>query len=89
MRRGDHDVTNTIRTTDLQQVAGEALRVYRGLYDGTPSDAIERAFEDLGRLYAGEHPDYQPCDTEYHDNPARARRYPRHDAADGRLRAQP
>jgi len=67
MRRSDHDVTNTIRTTDLQQVAGEALRVYRGLYDGTPSDAIERAFEDLGRLYAGEHPDYQPCDTEYHD----------------------
>jgi hypothetical protein len=67
MRRSDHDVTNTIRTTDLQQVAGEALRVYRGLYDGTPADAIERAFEDLGRLYAGEHPDYQPCDTEYHD----------------------
>jgi len=74
MRRSDHDVTNTIRTTDLQQVAGEALRVYRGLYEGTPSgvggtpsEAIERAFEDLGRLYAGEHPDYQPCDTEYHD----------------------
>lgn len=81
MRRSDHDVTNTIRTTDLQQVADEALRVYRGLYEGTPSgkkgtpagvgetpsDTIERAFEDLGRLYAGEHPDYLPCDTEYHD----------------------
>lgn len=74
MRRSDHDVTNTIRTTDLRQVAGEALRVYRGLYDGTPSgagrapaDAIEHAFEDLGRLYSGEHPDYEPCDTAYHD----------------------
>jgi hypothetical protein len=81
MRRSDHDVTNTIRTTDLQQVAGEVMRVYRGLYDGapsgrtgthagvsgTPADAIEQAFEDLGRLYAGEHPDYQPCDTAYHD----------------------
>jgi hypothetical protein len=67
MRRSDHDVTNTIRTTDLKQVAGEAMRVYRGLYEGTPSDAIEHAFEDLGRLYAGEHADYQPCDTEYHD----------------------
>ena len=67
MRRSDHDVTNTIRTTDLGQVAGETLRVYRRLYDGTPADAIERAFEDLGRLYAGEHPDYLPCDTSYHD----------------------
>jgi len=34
MRRSDHDVTNTIRTTDLKQVAGEVMRVYRGLYDG-------------------------------------------------------
>ena len=74
MRRSDHDVTNTIRTTDLQQVAGEVQRVYRGLYNGTPSGAsatpsgaIAHAFEDLGRLYRGEHPDYQPCDTAYHD----------------------
>jgi hypothetical protein len=72
MRRSDHDVTNTIRTTDLRQVAGEVMRVYRSLYEGaadsdTPAEAIEQAFEDLGRLYAGEHPDYQPCDTEYHD----------------------
>src|SRR5258706_13732442 len=67
MRRSDHDVSNTIRTTDLRQVAGEVLRLYRGLYDGTPADAIEQAFEDIGRLYAGEHPDYQPCDTAYHD----------------------
>ena len=74
MRRNDHDVTNTIRTTDLQQVAGEVVRVYRGLYDGTPagandapSAAIERAFEDLGRLYVGDHPEYLPCDTSYHD----------------------
>jgi hypothetical protein len=74
MRRSDHDVTNTIRTTDLQQVAGEVMRVYRTLYDGTPSGAsatpsgaIERAFEDLGQLYAGDHPEYQPCDTAYHD----------------------
>jgi hypothetical protein len=82
MRRNDHDVTNSIRTTDLKQVSAEVMRLYRGLYegtrsrvdggtrsrvDGTPSGAIERAFADLGRLYVGEHPDYQPCDTEYHD----------------------
>ena len=67
MRRNDHDVTDKIRTTDLQQVSAEVTRLYRGLYEGTPSGAIERAFADIGRLYLGEHPDYLPCDTEYHD----------------------
>jgi hypothetical protein len=67
MRRNDHDVTDSIRTTDLSQVAGEVMRLYRGLYDGTPADSLERAFADLERLYAGDHPEYNPCDTEYHD----------------------
>ena len=67
MRRNDHDVTDTIRTTDLKQVAGEVLRLHHGLYNGTPAGAIEQAFDDIGRLYVGEHPQYRPCDTEYHD----------------------
>ena len=67
MRRNDHDVTDKIRTTDLKQVAGEVLRLYHGLYNGKPATAIQRAFGDLGELYRGEHPDYLPCDTEYHD----------------------
>ena len=67
MRRNDHDVTDRIRTTDLQQVSAEVMRMFRGLYNGAPSGAIERAFADLGRLYLGEHPQYQPCDTAYHD----------------------
>ena len=67
MRRNDHDVTDRIRTTDLKQVAGEVLRLYRALYDGTPSHSLKQAFKDLGKLYAGKHPDYLPCDTEYHD----------------------
>jgi hypothetical protein len=75
MRRNDHDVTDRIRTTDQQAVSAEVLRLYRELYDadsaaaagGAPSKALERAFRDIGRLYRGEHPDYLPCDTEYHD----------------------
>jgi len=74
MRRNDHDVTNRIRTTDLKQVSAEVMRLYHGLYNGThsrvggtPSGSIEHAFTDIGRLYAGEHPEYLPCDTEYHD----------------------
>jgi len=67
MRRNDHDVTDKVRTTDLKQVSAEVARLYHGLYNGTPSGAIERAFHDLGALYHGDHPDYLPCDTAYHD----------------------
>jgi hypothetical protein len=71
MRRNDHDVSDSIRTTDAGQVRGEVMRVFRGLYDGKPPRstpaAIERAFDDLVRAYRGEDDDYQACDTEYHD----------------------
>jgi len=67
MRRNEYDVTNRVRTTDLQEVSAEVMRLYKGLYNGTPSAPIRRGFADIGRLYAGEHPGYKPCDTAYHD----------------------
>jgi len=67
MRRNDYDVTDSIRTTDPAAVGGEVLRIYRGLYNGSPVPELERAFPDTGTLYEGRHPDYLPCDTEYHD----------------------
>jgi hypothetical protein len=67
MRRNDYDVTDSIRTTDPEAVGGEVVRIYRGIYNGTPVPELERAFPDTAALYAGRHPDYLPCDTEYHD----------------------
>jgi hypothetical protein len=67
MRRSDYDVTDSIRTTDPEAVGGEVLRIYRTLYNGTPVPELERAFPDTSALYQGRHPDYLPCDTEYHD----------------------
>jgi hypothetical protein len=79
MRRNDHDVTDRIRTTDLDAVSAEILRLYRELYGvdtaagaggtaaGAAPEALKQAFRDIGRLYRGEHPDYRACDTEYHD----------------------
>jgi hypothetical protein len=67
MRRSDFDVTDTIRTTDAIEVGDEVMRLYRDLYQGAPSQPITRAFRDLSLLYHGKHPDYHPCDTEYHD----------------------
>ena len=66
MRRNDYDVTDTIRTTDPKAVSAEVERIYRGLY-ASPPTRLQRAFRDAAKLYRGEHPEYLPCDTEYHD----------------------
>ena len=66
MRRNDHDVTNSIRTTDPAAVGAEVLRIHRGLFDPVPC-GLERVFRDATALYRGRHPDYFGCDTEYHD----------------------
>ena len=67
MRRNDHDVTDSIRTTDPTEVGREVLRLFRDLYGRSRATPLERAFRDIGGLYRGEHPAYLPCDTEDHD----------------------
>ena len=67
MRRNDHDVADVVRTTDPAAVGAEVIRLARRLFNDAPTPALERAFADAARMYAGEHRDYLPCDTEYHD----------------------
>ena len=67
MRRSDHDVTNSIRTTEPEAVGEEVIRLFKGLYAGVPARALERAFDDVAALYSGRHPEYHACDTGYHD----------------------
>lgn len=67
MRRNDHDVADIVRTTDPAAVSAEVIRLARHLFPNAPAPAFERAFADARRMYAGEHRDYLPCDTEYHD----------------------
>jgi len=67
MRRSDHDVADAVRTTDPAAVGAEVIRLARRLFPSAPAPALERAFADAGRMYRGEHRDYLPCDTEYHD----------------------
>ena len=66
-RRNDFDVTNRINTTDPVCVSLEVSRIHRSLYTRIKAPAVERAFEDIARLYRGEHPAYEKCDTAYHD----------------------
>jgi hypothetical protein len=67
MRRNDHDVTDTVRTTDAAAVGSEVLRIHRALYPGAPADPLQRGFEHAAQLYQGLHPVYHACDTEFHD----------------------
>lgn len=67
MRRSDYDVADTVRTTDPAAVGIEVIRLCKRLFPEAPAPALERAFADTGRMYRGEHRDYLPCDTEYHD----------------------
>lgn len=67
MRRNDHDVTDQIRTTDPDAVAGAILKLFRELYPAAATRAMETAFGDAVQMYNGVHRDYHACDTEYHD----------------------
>jgi hypothetical protein len=67
MRRSDFDITDKIRTTDPIEVSDHVLGLFNTLYPDGNSRPIQRAFEDLSQMYHGKHPDYHPCDTEYHD----------------------
>jgi hypothetical protein len=67
MRRNDHDVSDSIRTTDPAAVCAEVTRLHQGLYAPASARTIERAFADTVRLYHGRHPRFHHCDTDYHD----------------------
>ncbi len=66
-RRNDFDVTNRIQTTDIASVQRELNRLFRLLYPGASHALMDRGFTDIGRLYSGNYPGYQACDTAYHD----------------------
>ena len=66
-RRSEFDVTNRIMTTDPVCVKLEVVRIFRALYSRPKAPMLERAFDDVMRIYRGEFPGYLACDTEYHD----------------------
>jgi len=67
MRRSDRDVADSVQTTDPAAVGAEVIRLAKRLFPNASAPALERAFADAARMYRGEHRDYLPCDTEYHD----------------------
>ncbi len=66
-RRSDHDVTDRVKVTDTAVVKDEIQRLYQDLYQSEPVQVLSRSFDDVGRIFRGEHPRFLPCDTGYHD----------------------
>jgi len=67
IRRNDFDVTNRVQTTDPVSVKTELDRLFRLLYPGACHSTMDRAFQDIVRLYHGQYPGYLACDTSYHN----------------------
>ena len=67
LRRNDFDVTNRIQTTDAVAVHREIARLFRLLYPGAAHMAMDRGFEDVAKIYVGQFPGYEACDTSYHN----------------------
>ena len=63
----DFDVADRVRTTDYQAVNHEIDRIFLELYPRATTDALDRAFSDVDRMYRGLLPGYIGCNTPYHD----------------------
>lgn len=66
-RRNEYDVTNSVNTTDAQDVSQTVCCIYQDLYQQDAPKNLNQAFTDLGRLYRGEYPGFHECETNYHN----------------------
>jgi len=66
-RRNKFDVNNIVDVTDTASVIDAVESIFLDLYPSARSDTMRNAAMHITKLYRGEHPDYSPCDTSYHD----------------------
>ena len=66
-RRNNFDVANIVNVTDPVSVVDAVENIFLNLYPDASPAIIRNAMSDISRMYRGEHPDYAPCDTGYHD----------------------
>lgn len=66
-RRNDYDVNNTVNVTDPAAVSGAIESLFLDLYPHARTEPLTKSINYISRLYRGEHPDFAPCDTAYHD----------------------
>jgi len=66
-RRNNFDVANIVNVTDPASVGDTLENIFLNLYPNASFNILRNAINDISQMYRGEHPDYAPCDTGYHD----------------------
>ena len=66
-RRNDYDVTNTVQVSHPNSVRDAVQDLFAEAFPGMSFDKLWLAFYDFDRLFTGRFPDYEGCDTTYHD----------------------
>ncbi len=67
VRRFDYDVTNTVDVSSISAVRDATGELFIDLWPGASLDELWLAFHDFRRLFEGNMPGYEGCDTVYHD----------------------
>jgi hypothetical protein len=66
-RRNDYDVTNTVQVSNPVAVRDAVYVLFSETFPGASFDKLWLAFYDCARLFTGQYPGYNGCDTTYHD----------------------
>jgi hypothetical protein len=61
------DVTGNIDTKDPKETNKEVRRIYENLFGSNSFDKVEYTLEVVVKLFDGNYPGYDKCDTLYHD----------------------
>jgi hypothetical protein len=65
--RVPQDVTDSVNLEDAAEVRRAVREVLEHRYPGNDFAVLDRVFGDVQRLFDGEMPGFQACDTKYHD----------------------
>lgn len=60
-------ISTLVNMESPQDVLSEAKRIVFMMYPQFNADPLDRSFFDVVKLFQGEYPGYQACDTQYHD----------------------
>ena len=66
-RRNDFDVTDTVQVSNPKAVREAVQKLFAATYPGSSFDTLWLAFYDFERLFTGQFPGFEGCDTTYHD----------------------
>jgi hypothetical protein len=66
-RRSEYDVTNKVRTTDVESVSNAIELIGKALFPKSSFARMKRAFTYIEKLFAGDIDGFHGCDTGYHN----------------------